>query len=185
MKISFNKIINMSFSNRDDERRQFVVDKINNYIKDESISRNIEKSIYNYAIEISNKKNIICSWENTIFLKLYLSKVRSIYSNIKPDSYIKNTDFLKRILNKDINVEYISKLTRMEIYPDNWKDLIDKKVKIDTLKSKLKPEAMTDQFKCRKCGSRSTSYYEVQTRSADEPMTQFITCLECGNHWKQ
>ena len=44
---------------------------------------------------------------------------------------------------------------------------------------------MTDAFKCRKCGSRSTSYYEVQTRSADEPMTQFITCLNCGNRWKQ
>lgn len=175
----------MSFSNRDDERRQFVVDKLNNYINVESISRNIEKSIYNYAIEISNKRNIVCSWDNTIFLKLYLSKVRSIYSNIKPDSYIKNTDFLKRILNGDIDIKQISSMTRIDIFPENWKELIDKKVKIDTLKSKLKPEAMTDQFKCRKCGSRSSSYYEVQTRSADEPMTQFITCLDCGNHWKQ
>jgi transcription elongation factor S-II len=175
----------MSFLNQNDKRRQFVVDKLDYYIKDESISRNIEKSIYNYTIKLSVELNITRSWENIIFLKLYLSKVRSIYSNIKPDSYIKNTDFLKRILNGDINIEKISQLTRMEIYPDNWKELIDKKVKIDTLKSKLKPEAMTDQFKCRKCGSRSTSYYEVQTRSADEPMTQFITCLDCGNHWKQ
>ena len=175
----------MSFLNKNDKRRQFVVDKLDYYIKDESISRNIEKSIYNYTIKISIKLNIVRSWENNIFLKLYLSKVRSIYSNIKPDSYIKNTAFLKKILNGDINIEKISELTRMEIYPDNWKELIDRKVKIDTLKSKLKPEAMTDQFKCRKCGSRSTSYYEVQTRSADEPMTQFITCLDCGNHWKQ
>ena len=175
----------MSFLNQNDKRRQFVVDKLDYYIKDESISRNIEKSIYNYTIKLSVELNITRSWENIIFLKLYLSKVRSIYSNIKPDSYIKNTDFLKRILNGDINIEKISQLTRMEIYPDNWKELIDKKVKIDTLKSKLKPQAMTDQFKCRKCGSRSTSYYEVQTRSADEPMTQFITCLDCGNHWKQ
>jgi len=175
----------MSFLNQNDKRRQFVVDKLDYYIKDESISRNIEKSIYNYTIKLSVELNITRSWENIIFLKLYLSKVRSIYSNIKPDSYIKNTDFLKRIINGDINIENISKLTRMEIYPDNWKELIDKKVKIDTLKSKLKPQAMTDQFKCRKCGSRSTSYYEVQTRSADEPMTQFITCLDCGNHWKQ
>ena len=175
----------MNFSNHNDKRRQFVVDKLNYYIKDASISRNIEKSIYNYTIELSNKHNIVCSWGNNIFLKLYLSKVRTLYANIKPDSYIKNTDFLKRILNGDINIQNISKLTRMEIYPENWKESIDKKVKIDTLKSKLKPEAMTDQFKCRKCGSRSTSYYEVQTRSADEPMTQFITCLDCGNHWKQ
>ena len=57
-------------------------------------------------------------------------------------------------------------------------------IKRDKLKYEFKPEAMTDQFKCRKCGSRSCSYYEVQTRSADEPMTQFISCLDCGNRWK-
>ena len=44
----------------------------------------------------------------------------------------------------------------------------------EKIKSELKPEAMTNLFKCHKCGSRETSYYEVQTRSADEPMTQFI-----------
>ena len=117
----------MSFLNQNDKRRQFVVDKLDYYIKDESISRNIEKSIYNYTIKLSVELNITRSWENIIFLKLYLSKVRSIYSNIKPDSYIKNTDFLKRILNGDINIEKISQLTRMEIYPDNWKELIDNK----------------------------------------------------------
>ena len=86
----------MSFSNRDDKRRQFVVDKLDYYIKDESISRNIEKSIYNYILKLSSKRNITRSWENPLFLKLYLSKVRSIYSNIKPNSYIKNTNFLKK-----------------------------------------------------------------------------------------
>ena len=49
---------------------------------------------------------------------------------------------------------------------------------------KLKKEAMTDQFECKRCKSRETAYYEVQTRSADEPMTIFITCLNCGNRWK-
>ena len=55
----------------------------------------------------------------------------------------------------------------------------------EKIKYELKPEAMTDTFKCNKCGSRETSYYEVQTRSADEPMTQFITCLNCNARWKQ
>ena len=36
---------------------------------------------------------------------------------------------------------------------------------------------MTDQFKCRKRFSRSCSYYEVQTRSADEPMTNLLLVL--------
>ena len=46
-------------------------------------------------------------------------------------------------------------------------------------------EAMTDQFKCGRCKSRKCIYYELQTRSADEGMTIFITCLNCGNRWRQ
>jgi DNA-directed RNA polymerase, subunit M/Transcription elongation factor TFIIS len=102
-----------------------------------------------------------------------------------PTSYIQNPMFFNKIKNNDINVEKIGELSVYDIYPENWVQLINDKMKRDKIKYELKPEAMTDQFKCRKCGSRSTSYYEVQTRSADEPMTQFITCLNCNCRWKQ
>ena len=36
--------------------------------------------------------------------------------------------------------------------------------------------ATTDQFQCGKCKKRQTSYYQMQTRSADEPMTTFVIC---------
>ncbi len=39
-------------------------------------------------------------------------------------------------------------------------------------------------FKCGKCKQSKTRYYQMQTRSADEPMTTFITCAVCGNKWK-
>ena len=39
-------------------------------------------------------------------------------------------------------------------------------------------------FKCGKCKSTKTTYYQMQTRSADEPMTTFVTCTGCGNKWK-
>ena len=42
----------------------------------------------------------------------------------------------------------------------------------------------TSLFKCNKCGQRKTTYTQLQTRSADEPMTTFVLCLECGNRWK-
>ncbi|MES1906868.1 MAG: hypothetical protein MHM6MM_000096 [Cercozoa sp. M6MM] len=44
--------------------------------------------------------------------------------------------------------------------------------------------AATDEFKCGKCGSRKCSYKQAQTRSADEPMTTFVTCMNCKNRWK-
>ena len=93
--------------------------------------------------------------------------------------------FLKRIMDNEIDPEKLCSLNVYDIFPENWKELLDLKIKRDQIKYDLKPEAMTDVFKCRKCGSRSCSYYEIQTRSADEPMTQFINCLDCGNRWRQ
>jgi len=175
----------MNYSNSNDQKRIKFVIKFDTLLNNLQLSKTIEKSIYNYCINVAKQKNILRSWNNKSFLNLYLNKCISIYSNLNSDTYIKNNYLLKNILEKKIDPNNISKLSVYDIFPDNWKELMDKKSKMDELKYTLKPEAMTDQFKCRKCFSRSCSYYEVQTRSADEPMTQFITCLNCKNRWKQ
>ena len=154
-------------------------------LQDDKKSRQIEKDIYNSCLKYSNENGIIKNWENDIFKSLYLSRIRSIYSNLKGDSYLGNLNFKDKILNNEIDPTKISSLSKYDIYPELWSELLLKLAEKDKLKYELKPEAMTDMFKCRKCGSRSCSYYEFQTRSADEPMTQFITCLECKNNWKQ
>jgi transcription elongation factor S-II len=158
---------------------------IKSIIKNEKISRQIEKSIYNSTIHYSSENNIKRDWDNNIFKSLYLSRIRSIYTNLKPDSYLKNKNFKTKVLENEIDPKKIASLSRYDIFPEVWTDLLQKLSEKDKLKYELKPEAMTDMFKCRKCGSRSCSYYEFQTRSADEPMTQFITCLDCNNNWKQ
>ena len=173
------------FSNSADDKRIKIVKYLDTVVEDERLSKMIEQSIYNYVIHLSKQKNIQRRWTNPLFTKLYNSKVISIYSNLKKDSYIENDTFLARIKKGEIESRKIGTLSVYDIFPDNWKELLNIKSKRDKIKYELKPEAMTNLFKCRKCGSRETSYYEVQTRSADEPMTQFITCLKCGNRWKQ
>ena len=173
------------YSNILDKTVNDVSNKINNINNNIYISRLIEKSIYNYIINVSKEKNIQRRWSNITFKQLYFSKVISIYSNLNNKSYIKNDYLLSNIINKNIQPEDVGKLSVYDIFPDNWKDLLNAKSKRDKIKYELKPEAMTTLFKCRKCQSRETSYYEVQTRSADEPMTQFITCLKCHNRWRQ
>jgi len=175
----------VNYSNTHDEERNKMVVKLDTVIENINLSRKVEKSIYNYVITLSKERNIQRRWNNIIFKKLYHSKIISIYSNLKKDSYIENSSFLYRIKNKEIKPSEIGTLSVYDIFPDNWKELLNAKTKRDKIKYELKPEAMTNLFKCRKCGSRETSYYEVQTRSADEPMTSFITCLKCENHWKQ
>ena len=100
-------------SNINDEYRNKIVSKLNKFIIDEKKSRIIEKSIYNHSIEISKQKNINRTWKNEIFKELYLSKVRSLYSNINKDSYIKNPTFLIRIKSDKIDLQNIATLSTM------------------------------------------------------------------------
>eukprot|EP00924_Labyrinthula_sp_SR-Ha-C_P010684 maker-scaffold_49-snap-gene-1.92-mRNA-1 protein AED:0.32 eAED:0.32 QI:125/1/1/1/1/1/2/71/272 len=39
-------------------------------------------------------------------------------------------------------------------------------------------------FPCENCKSTKTTHYQKQTRGADEPMTIFAQCTECGHNWR-
>ena len=175
----------MDYTSHTDGFREKGVQKLKCIVKNEKMSRNIEKGIYNYTIELAKQKNIVRLWDNPVFKNIYLNKLISVYSNLKKNSYIGNKNLLKKVKKKEINAEELAIMSVYDIYPENRSFLLDQKAKRDKLKYEMKQEAMTDAFKCRKCGSRDCSYYEVQTRSADEPMTQFINCLNCGCRWKQ
>jgi len=75
-------------------------------------------------------------------------------------------------------------MTHQEMNPAHWRALIDKKIKRDANKYTTNIKASTDMFTCKKCKSKRCTYYELQTRSADEPATIFVTCLDCGKNWK-
>ncbi len=75
-------------------------------------------------------------------------------------------------------------MTHQEMNPAHWKVLLDQKMKRDANKYTNDIQASTDMFTCRKCKSKRCTYYEMQTRSADEPATLFVTCLDCGKNWK-
>ena len=170
--------------NNPDEFRKNIVNKINSFIDNEKKSINIEKSILNYAITEANRRKVVKKWDNKYFITLYMDKLRSIYINLNTDNYINNKSFVEMIKNGSIKSRNVGFLTHQEIYPDKWKTLIDAKIERDKNKYEVDKRGATDEFKCRKCGERQCSYYQLQTRSADEPMTTFITCLNCGNNWK-
>ena len=172
-------------NNFKDDIRIITVKRLNKCVKGMKVSRQIEKGIYNYAIEYAIDKNIRRLWENQMFYRIYMGKVISVYSNLDAKCYIGNISLIERLKNKEINPTDIASMSSYEIYPEIWVSLLDRKSRCDKIKYEIKQQAMTEMFKCGKCESRRCSYYELQTRSADEPMTQFINCLDCGNRWKQ
>jgi transcription elongation factor S-II len=160
------------------EFRTNISQKINNIIDDEILSINIEKGVFNYSLKEASLKKIIKKWENPRFVQLYIYRLRSIYINLK------NKEFLNQIKNNEITVQSVAFMTHQEMNTSRWRELIEKKMIRDANKYSNNIQASTDMFTCKKCKSKRCTYYELQTRSADEPATIFITCLDCGKNWK-
>lgn len=159
--------------------RQNIRVKIKEIIEDEKNSINLEKGIYNYSIKEASIRKIIKKWENPSFAQLYVDRLRSIYLNLK------NEYLLHQIKTNEISPKTLAFMTHQELNPEQWKEYIDKKIKRDASKYNMNIEASTDMFTCKKCKSKKCTYYELQTRSADEPMTIFVSCLDCGAHFKK
>ena len=54
---------------------------------------------------------------------------------------------------------------------------------MDASQLAIKEGTTTKLLKCGKCKKNNCTFFEMQTRSADEPMTVFVTCNECGNRY--
>lgn len=157
--------------------RSNVRNKLNLIIKDDKHSLNLEKGIFNYALRESERLKVVKKWDNKYFVQIYIDHLRSVISNLKGDN-------LENIKNGTIKAHQIAFMTHQELYPSKWNKLIDEKSKRDKYKFETNITASTDTFTCRKCKSNQCTYYQMQTRSADEPMTTFVTCLTCGNRFK-
>jgi transcription elongation factor S-II len=168
----------LSFGNPSKFREHFIQQIKTKYdLGDHSI--NVEKSIYNFTIRECQFRQLVKKWTNPQFCEIYLCRMRSLLTNFQ-----KNPDFLEQVKTKQITPEMLSVMTHQEISPEHWRERIDRKIKIDQSHFQTNIEASTDMFTCKKCKSKRCTFYEMQTRSADEPATIFITCLDCGKSWR-
>ena len=159
--------------------RENVVNKLNTILNNKKICENLEKGIYNYTLKVCEEKNLLKKWTNESFVLLYIEKLRTLIINLK------DNDLLANILSKELKAHEFVYMSHQELRPELWERLIEEKKIKDENKYTPKIEASTDNFICGKCKSKKCTYYQLQTRSADEPMTTFVTCLDCGNRFKR
>ena len=164
--------------------REYVVSQFAFYLKQkptDDIPFNMEKSIFNWAIREIKYKSGIPSWENPIFKVLYKNKFLSIKYNLE------HSNLSERLLSGEVKGRCIALMNSTSMDPNGRhaqaiKAKEEKQNKI--MNGKMDEENFSGLFTCGKCKSKKTTYYQMQTRSADEPMTTFVTCLNCSKRWK-
>ena len=145
----------------------------------------LESCIYNGAINESKQRNIIRVWTYPLFVHMYKMRARKIMSNFDATSYVKNTDLFDLFQQGSIDFKGLAAMNTYEMFPSRWRDQFEKQQIREKKQLEGNRDMATDQFLCTRCHKRQCTYYELQTRSADEPMTIFITCLNCGKKWRQ
>ncbi|KAG0306920.1 RNA polymerase II elongation factor [Dissophora globulifera] len=130
--------------------------------------------------------------EATVFKKLspdntpsqaYKAKIRSFFMNLRDKN---NPKLREAVVDGDVKVEEFCEYTTQDMASAEAKAR-DRELQLQNMflaKGAEEQQAETDMFKCGKCKGRKTRYYQMQTRSADEPMTTFVTCINCNNRWK-
>jgi transcription elongation factor S-II len=164
------------------ELREYVRDKFSSIITDSPTvrySRNMEKSIYNWT-----GKTIGGDINNRAFKMMYKNKFMHI---MKTNDRTKG-GLMNRILSGEIKAskiaDYPPDILELDgVYARTMFELKTKELQKEENKARM-DEDYTGMFKCGKCKSLKTTYYQMQTRSADEPMTTYVTCMNCSNRWK-
>ncbi|XP_048873922.1 transcription elongation factor A protein 2 isoform X1 [Brienomyrus brachyistius] len=113
----------------------------------------------------------------------YKARLRSRISNLKDQ---KNPDLRRNVLCGNISPERIATMTAEEMASAELKEIRKALTKESIREHQLSKVGgtETDMFVCGKCKGKNCTYTQVQTRSADEPMTTFVLCNQCGNRWK-
>jgi DNA-directed RNA polymerase subunit M/transcription elongation factor TFIIS len=166
-------------------------------------ARNAERSVYNWAVKTTRGNNEDSAWENPTFrwrhkhkalhlmAELERAPVTVVGLKVSGDdvkleiSYV--PQLVHRIKNKDVEARCLAQLSAEQLWPDGpyaRAAFKRKKRELEMEKARVSDDDYTGMFKCGKCKSVKTTYYQMQTRSADEPMTTFVTCLECDKRWK-
>jgi DNA-directed RNA polymerase subunit M/transcription elongation factor TFIIS len=149
------------------------------------ICQMIEKGIYNYTIEKCFNRQIIPLWDNQEFVDIYVGKSKNLFINLNEKSYVSNTNLFKKVKNGELQPYDLAFMDTYKLFPERWNEIMEEKFKKEKMINDSIQECASDLFVCPRCHKRKTIYCEVQTRSSDEPMTKFITCLECGKRWKK
>jgi transcription elongation factor S-II len=133
-----------------------------------NVAKNVEAAAYSNAGSVNDA---------------YKQKMRSLFQNLKNKS---NPALRKDVLTGRIPPSKFVVMSHDEMKSDSRRAEDEKLAKINMQEAMVAQveKSISTEFQCSKCKKKMVSYSQAQTRSADEPMTTFCECMNCGNRWK-
>ena len=166
------------------EARVKVINRLEGVLGDRALAKSLEKAVYNWMIRVCDDKQIPRYWENARCRDVYVHKALSMMFNLQNP---KNPDLLTRVTQGEIDVTKLVSMRPQEMFPSLYEPvyarIAERQLRRETALMSWK-DAPDGIYTCSKCKSKKTHYVCVQTRAADEPMTEYVTCLKCGSRWK-
>lgn len=147
-------------------RAPYVIE-LSDTIRDINIALNIDAGVFEFTLLHTITYNICKS----LIPNIYIDKMLDIITNIK-----RSPTLLKNLHDGIVDPKMVAFLAPHQLCPENWKILLSKMQKKAEHENNL---PTTDLYTCKKCGQKRCIVREAQIRSADEPMTKFITCCNC------
>jgi transcription elongation factor S-II len=133
----------------------------------------------------AERRGIVRHHANPLFQTVYKAVVRRILGNIDPSSYVQNEHLHKQLQSGDLSLETLRSMSTQDMNPGLYKELYDRQLLREQAQLEGNKAMTSELFTCSRCKKNQCTYYQLQTRSADEPMTTFITCLNCNKRWKE
>jgi len=150
-----------------EEKRAKCVCALEKVVGDARTAKLLERATWNHTVMFCKARDQPLNWDNPVFRNTYTHKVLGV-------RYIarERPDVLEKYSLADPTLKTFVNAKPWELCPEKWEKAFEATARNAlrfTDASVVDPEKMADGILVCRCGSKKTSYYEMQTRSADEP----------------
>lgn len=169
-----------------EDTRAKVAARFARTLDSEDLGKKLEIVLWNHTLRTCQQDRIPMEWSAALansFRERYTARAVSLdLYNLQ-----KNEKLRQSIQDGTLGLKKFVAMKPYEMDPEFWGPIFER-VAYKALRKQLTIDvknAPDGAFTCSKCKSKKTTFYQLQTRAADEPMTCFIQCLSCGKRWKQ
>uniref|UniRef100_A0A6C0C796 TFIIS-type domain-containing protein n=1 Tax=viral metagenome TaxID=1070528 RepID=A0A6C0C796_9ZZZZ len=136
---------------------------------------NVEEGAYKYTKQF-------CGNDQLQYCAVYIDKCKDILYNCEKRKTNEGiAKFVNDIKEGKYNGYNLAFLQPEEFDPDSWSKILKRK---QTTEEKMKNLPTITWKPCKNCKCTQYFFSQMQTRSADEPMTRYYDCKECNQRYK-